>query len=516
MAKYLDENGLLYFWQKIKALFSTKSETITNITRSGTTFTATRADNTTFTFTQQDNNTWNANSASADGYVAKGSGHANKVWKTDGNGAPSWQDDANTWKANSASSEGYVAKGSGHANKVWKTDADGTPAWRDDANTTYSDMTGATASAAGTHGLVPAPAANKHTSFLRGDGTWVVPTNTTYSDMTGATASAAGTHGLVPAPAAGKQTSFLRGDGTWVVPTNTDTKVTATNVTPSDQTDYYATFVAAAGTGGVSVSDGVKTSIKEGTTSGQGLGVLILGNATPSGTAGNKTGYLELYGASGKKTDIRLDENAASDTRQIIPGKTGTLLNSATTTVTRSVTSGTKIATLTINDVASDIYAPTPPSATTTSPKMDGTAAVGSETKWAKGDHVHPTDTSRAPVASPTFTGTPKAPTAAAGTNTTQIATTEFVKTAVDNAIAGVTQISYEVVTSLPTTGQTGVIYLVAHSHGTSDVYDEYIWVASTSKFEKIGNTDVDLSGYWAKADLVAITNAEIDTIMAA
>lgn len=35
------------------------------------------------------------------------------------------------------------------------------------------------------------------------------------------------------------------------------------------------------------------------------------------------------------------------------------------------------------------------PSATTTSPKMDGTAAVGSETKWAKGDHVHPTDTSR-------------------------------------------------------------------------------------------------------------------------
>ena len=35
------------------------------------------------------------------------------------------------------------------------------------------------------------------------------------------------------------------------------------------------------------------------------------------------------------------------------------------------------------------------PAATTTSPKMDGTAAVGSETKYAKGDHVHPTDTSR-------------------------------------------------------------------------------------------------------------------------
>ena len=34
-------------------------------------------------------------------------------------------------------------------------------------------------------------------------------------DMGGATSSAAGTSGLVPAPAAGKQASFLRGDGTW-------------------------------------------------------------------------------------------------------------------------------------------------------------------------------------------------------------------------------------------------------------------------------------------------------------
>jgi hypothetical protein len=44
---------------------------------------------------------------------------------------------------------------------------------------------------------------------------------------------------------------------------------------------------------------------------------------------------------------------------------------------------------------------------------------------------VHPTDTSRAPLASPSLTGTPLAPTATAGTNTTQIATTAFVTAAV-------------------------------------------------------------------------------------
>jgi hypothetical protein len=65
--------------------------------------------------------------------------------------------------------------------------------------------------------------------------------------------------------------------------------------------------------------------------------------------------------------------------------------------------------------------------ASSATPGMSGTAAVGTSLRYARGDHIHPTDTSRAPIASPTFTGTPAAPTAAANTNTTQIATTAFV-----------------------------------------------------------------------------------------
>lgn len=42
----------------------------------------------------------------------------------------------------------------------------------------------------------------------------------------------------------------------------------------------------------------------------------------------------------------------------------------------------------------------------TATPLVDGTAAVGTSLLYARQDHVHPTDTSRAPLASPSLTGT--------------------------------------------------------------------------------------------------------------
>lgn len=71
------------------------------------------------------------------------------------------------------------------------------------------------------------------------------------------------------------------------------------------------------------------------------------------------------------------------------------------------------------------------PSASTTTPAMDGTATIGTSTTYARADHIHPSDTTRAPLVSPAFTGTPTAPTPTSGTNSTQIATTAFVETAI-------------------------------------------------------------------------------------
>jgi hypothetical protein len=72
------------------------------------------------------------------------------------------------------------------------------------------------------------------------------------------------------------------------------------------------------------------------------------------------------------------------------------------------------------------------PVASSTLPIMDGSAAIGSGTTWAKADHIHPSDTSRAPIASPVFTGTVTLP--ADPASGLQAATKQYV----DNLTAGI------------------------------------------------------------------------------
>lgn len=87
------------------------------------------------------------------------------------------------------------------------------------------------------------------------------------------------------------------------------------------------------------------------------------------------------------------------------------------------------------------------------------------------------------------------------------------VSSAISKALEGITTIDYQVVTDLPDTGAKGTIYLKSNGGTSPNVYDEYIWVED--KFEKIGTTEVDLTNYWNTTSLVALTNTEIDGIIA-
>lgn len=76
----------------------------------------------------------------------------------------------------------------------------------------------------------------------------------------------------------------------------------------------------------------------------------------------------------------------------------------------------------------------------------------------------------------------------------------------VDDAIAGITEFDVEVhetKAELPAQGQKGVIYLVKHDHSDpASVYDEYLWIAATSTYERIGSTDIDMSQYSTTAQM--------------
>ena len=275
------------------------------------------------------------------------------------------------------------------------------------------------------------------------------------------------------------------------------------------------------------------------------------GLSTNDYTANEKTKLANI--ASGAQVNVLEGIQKNGDTVQIV----NKIANISVPTKTSDITNDSGFIT------TSDI--PEGAAASTTTPAMDGTAATGSELAFARGDHVHPTDTSRAAASDVTALTTrvgdletavgtggsvdSKISAAIAGldssitstanqaiasvtltdgkiTGSTKIAvptnnnqltngagyqTASDVSTAIATAVAGITSFEYEVVQSLPAEGEAGVIYLVAHSHGTGDSYDEYIWVSNA--FEKIGNTDIDLSGYVLSTDLVAITSTEINTI---
>lgn len=97
-----------------------------------------------------------------------------------------------------------------------------------------------------------------------------------------------------------------------------------------------------------------------------------------------------------------------------------------------------------------------------------------------------------------------------------------LIAAAVTAGVGEITGFEYEVVASLPATGEKGVIYLVPNSGSNPNVKDEYIWINKGTAespdyaFELLGTTELDLSGYLQTTDIEAITTAEIDEITGA
>jgi hypothetical protein len=115
-------------------------------------------------------------------------------------------------------------------------------------------------------------------------------------------------------------------------------------------------------------------------------------------------------------------------------------------------------------------------------PAMDSVAAPGSSALYSRGDHVHPSDITKASLASPVFTGDPKAPTPNAGDNDTSLATTAFVTTAINTKPSASTS---DTAPLSPIAGQlwwnsmTGALYI-------------YFTDINTSQWVQVGGAEVN------------------------
>lgn len=224
MSKYLDSNGLLYLWGKIKALINTKVTSVEGKSLSTNDYTDT--DKAKLTGIAANANNYTHPTESGSKHVPSGGSSGDVLrWASDGTAV--WGADQGTSYSEATTStaglmsandkeklNGIAAGANNYEHPSYTTKSSGlykitvdatghvsaaTAAAKSDItaldipgqDTTYSDMSGADGTSAGVHGLVPAPAADKNNCFLRGDGTWATPTETQYNDAT------TSTHGLM-------------------------------------------------------------------------------------------------------------------------------------------------------------------------------------------------------------------------------------------------------------------------------------------------------------------------------
>ena len=86
-----------------------------------------------------------------------------------------------------------------------------------------------------------------------------------------------------------------------------------------------------------------------------------------------------------------------------------------------------------------------------------------------------------------------------------------YTKTEVDNLVSAIPKFAIEVVSTLPTTNiSTTTVYLVTTGSESQNLYTEYIYV--NSKWEKLGTQTVDLSGYYTSTQVDNLLDDKADS----
>lgn len=258
-----------------------------------------------------------------------------------------------------------VAAGQVNANELYLVEGDET--------VTYSiSKSGGTITLTGSDGSTSTVTVPTATSDLTNDSGYI-----TSSAVPSASTSTPAMDGT---GAAGSSSAYARGDH--VHPTDTSRAPTS-----------HASTATTYGAGTSSNYGHLKLSASTTSTLGTSGGTA----ATPSAVKAVKdaipTTTSELTNDSGFITDAGVT-SFNGDTGAITYTAPVASVNGSTGDVTISVPTAT-------SDLTNDsgfITSASVPSASTTTPSMDGTASYGSGTTWARADHVHPTDTSRAPT----------------------------------------------------------------------------------------------------------------------
>lgn len=234
---------------------------------------------------------------------------------------------------------------------------------------------------------------------------------------------------LVAKGTAGAKNQFLARDGTWINFASTELNAWGSIIgNLEDQADLWAELQARP----------LKTEISAVGYSGQYNDLLnkpVLGDLAFINTTGQTSYFLRADGTWQIPVDVYAtwgnisgNINAQTDLKQALDLKAP---------LTSPVFTGTP-------------RAPTPPAGDNTdriattawffgqafngSPVMDGAASSGDSLQWARGNHRHPTDTTRAPLDSPNFVGIPVAPTPPVTDDSDRVATTAYVKDSIDAA----------------------------------------------------------------------------------